>query len=137
MKKANAKLRPDGRWEARAVINGKRQSFYGEKQQDAIKAMRAAQKAADDGIYIEPARYSLSQWLDIWLSEYVQPSCKPLTVSTYRNRITVHIKPALGQIRLQELTPTHIQQFYNDLTRKESLSPKTVKNVHGILHKCL
>ena len=50
MKQANAKLRPDGRWEARAVINGKRQSFYGERQQDAIKAMRAAQKAADDGI---------------------------------------------------------------------------------------
>ena len=73
--------------------------------------MRAAQKAADDGIYLEPARYSLSQWLDLWLSEYVQPSCKPLTVSTYRNRITVHIKPALGQIRLQELTPTQIQQF--------------------------
>ena len=137
MKQANAKLRPDGRWEARAVINGKRQSFYGERQQDAIKAMRAAQKAADDGIYTEPTRFTLAKWLDVWISEYVQPSCKPLTVSTYRNRINVHIKPKLGQIKLSELTPTQIQQFYNKLTRKEELSPKTVKNIHGILHKCL
>ena len=137
MKQANAKLRPDGRWEARAVINGKRQSFYGERQQDAIKAMRAAQKAADDGIYTEPTRFTLAKWLDVWISEYVQPSCKPLTVSTYRNRINVHIKPKLGQIKLSELTPTQIQQFYNNLTRKEELSPKTVKNIHGILHKCL
>lgn len=65
MKQANAKLRPDGRWEARAVINGKRQSFYGERQQDAIKAMRAAQKAADDGIYTEPTRFTLAKWLEI------------------------------------------------------------------------
>lgn len=96
-----------------------------------MKRVKLSQKREREGAPLSPVL------CDIWLSEYVQPSCKPLTVSTYRNRITVHIKPALGQIRLQELTPTQIQQFYNDLTRKEGLSPKTIKNIHGILHKCL
>ena len=133
----SVRQRPDGRWEARAVINGKRRSFYGDKQGDVLKAMRAAQKAADDGAYIEPTRLTVSGWLDTWLNEYVQPSCKPLTLSTYTSRVNTHIKPSLGKLRLSELNATHIQTLYNDLTRREGLAPKTIKNVHGILHKAL
>ena len=142
-KKINAKgsgcpyKRKDGRWEARATINGKRRSFYGDKQSDVLRAMRAALAAADDGIYFEPSRLRVGQWLETWLDEYVQPSCKPLTLATYRSRARTHIIPALGNIKLTELNATHIQAFYNDLTRREGLSPKTVKNIHGILHKCL
>ena len=43
--------RPDGRWEARCYINGKRHSFYGDRQNDVVKRMREAMKMQDDGIY--------------------------------------------------------------------------------------
>jgi len=143
MKTRNAKgngsvrQRSDGTWEARCSINGRRKSFYGEKQSDVIKAMRAAQKSADDGTYFEPSKLSLSQWLDLWLAEYIAPSAKPLTLSTYKSRIDTHIKPALGKIKLTSLNSTQIQAFYNGLLRDKELSPKTIKNVHGILHKAL
>ena len=142
-KKINAKnngsvrQRDNGTWEARCVINGKRVSFYGAKQSDALKAMRAAQKAADDGTYFEPSRLTVAEWLTTWLSEYVAPSCKPLTLSTYQSRADTHILPALGKIKLTALNATQIQTFYNDLQREQGLSPKTIKNVHGILHKAL
>lgn len=143
MKNRNAKgngsvrQRENGTWEARCIIDGKRKSFYGEKQGDVLKAMRAAQKAADDGVYFEPARVTLSKWLDMWLEEYVRPSVKPLTYSTYKSRIDTHIKDAIGRIKLTSLNATHIQSFYNDLLRVKELQPKTIKNVHGILHKAL
>lgn len=143
MKTRNAKgngsvrQRENGSWEGRCIINGKRRSFYGEKQGDVLKAMRTAQKAADDGVYFEPTRVTVAAWLDTWLEEYVKPSAKPLTLSTYRSRVETHIKPALGRIKLTALNATQIQRFYNDLTRVQELSPKTVKNVHGILHKAL
>lgn len=143
MKQRNAKgngsvrQRPDGTWEARCTIDGKRRSFYGERQADALKAMRAAQKSGDDGTYFEPKKVQLSQWLDLWLEEYIKPSSKPLTYTTYQSRIETHIKPALGRIKLTALNATHIQSFYNDLLRNKQLSPKTIKNVHGILHKAL
>ncbi len=142
-KKINAKntgtvrQRPDGRWEARATVGGKRRSFYGDKQSDVVKAMRAALKASDDGMYFEPTRITVSEWLDIWLKEYAAPSLKTLSLSTYDSRIRTHIKPALGKLKLSELNATHIQTLYNNLTRREGLSPKTVKNVHGILHKAI
>lgn len=142
-KKINAKnsgtvrQRPDGRWEARATVGGKRRSFYGDKQSDVVKAMRAALKASDDGAYFEPTRLTVGEWLDTWLKEYAAQSLKTLSLSTYESRIRTHIKPALGKLKLSELNATHIQTLYNNLTRREGLSPKTVKNVHGILHKAL
>ena len=143
MKTRNAKgngsirQRENGTWEGRCTINGKRKSFYGERQSDVLKAMRAAQKAVDDGVFFEPTKVDLAGWLDHWLSEYVMPSAKPLTLATYKSRVETHIKPALGRVKLTQLNATQIQAFYNDLLRVHELSPKTIKNIHGILHKAL
>ena len=143
MKTRNAKgngsvrQRENGSWEGRCIINGKRRSFYGDRQSDVLKAMRTAQKAVDDGVYFEPTRVTLGAWLDTWLEEYVKPSAKPLTLATYKSRVETHIKPVLGKIKLTALNATQIQAFYNDLLRVQELSPKTIKNVHGILHKAL
>lgn len=143
MKNRNAKgggsvrQREDGKWEARCTINGKSKSFYGKRQADALKAMRAALSASDEGTYCEPKKFTLSQWLDIWLNEYVQPSVKPLTYAAYRSKVETHIKPSLGNIKMALLNPTQVQTFYNDLLRKKKLSKKTIKDVHGILHKAI
>ena len=143
MKNRNAKgggsvrQREDGKWEARCTINGKSKSFYGKRQSDALKAMRAALAASDEGTYCEPKKFTVSQWLDIWLNEYVQPSVKPLTYAAYRSKVETHIKPSLGDIKMALLNPTQVQTFYNDLLRKKKLSKKTIKDVHGILHKAI
>lgn len=93
--------RPDGRWEARVTVGndpgtGKpiRRSIYGNTQKEVLTAMRYAQKAIDDGLYIEPTRLTLAQWLDIWQSDYLL-SQKYGTVKTYKAQIATHIKPAL------------------------------------------
>lgn len=129
--------RADGTFEGRTTINGERKSFYGEKQSDVVRAMRAAKKAADDGTYFEPTRFTVAKWLEIWINEYVTSSVKPLTLAAYKSQIRTNITPVLGKIKLSVLNATQIQKFYNDLTRVNGLSAKTVKNVHGILHKAL
>lgn len=51
--------------------------------------------------------------------------------------------PRLGETRLQALTPDQLNAFYGELLRvgrrdgKSGLSPKTVHNVHVMLHKAL
>ena len=133
----SVRQRTDGKWEARCTINGKRCSFYGDKQSDVLKAMRQAQKNDDDGIYFEPTRLTYGQWLDTWLEEYVKVSNKPLTYETYKQRIESQIKPRLAKIKLTALNPTHLQSFYNYLYHDAKLQPKTIKNIHGIIHKSL
>lgn len=143
MKSRNAKgggsvrQRDDGTWEARCTINGKRRSFYGTKQSEVVKAMRSALSAADNGTFVEPSKMTVEQWMTTWLEEYVQGSVKPLTYAAYKTSVNTHIIPALGKIKASSLNTTQVQVFYNDLKRKKQLSAKTIKNIHGILHKAL
>src|SRR5947209_3638142 len=64
----------------------------------------------------------------------MQANCPPN--KGYRTYLDNHILPALGHIPLQKLTPQRVQAFYAS-KEKEGLSPKTVGNMHGLLHKAL
>lgn len=133
----SVRKRSDGRWEARCVIDGKRRSFYGKKHADVVKAMREAQKTAEElgTVALAAMKWTLGEWLHTWLAEYVEPACKPLTYATYKSRAATHILPALGRVPLRTVTTAQVQRFYNELLRSGKLQPKTIRNVHGILHE--
>ena len=97
--------------------------------------LKAAMAALDAGTYKAPCKMTVAQWLDIWVAEYLN-SVKPLTKHNYNKQVQKHLKPALGAARLETLDTHTIQRFYNSLIAS-GLSPKTVKNVHGILHCAL
>lgn len=110
-----------------------RRSVYAPTQREARRKMTEAIAALDRGIYRDPCRMTLGQWPDIWTAEYLN-SIKPRTLEAYLSIIKTHIRPGLGAVRLEQLNAHTIQKFYNSL---DGLSPKTVKNVHGVLHKAL
>ena len=139
--------RADGIWEGRYTVGrdpgtGKQiqKSVYAKTQKEVRKKLQQATTAIDDGMYIEPSKMTVKQWLDIWYKEYTG-QLKPRTRTEYKAQIDNHISTALGAVKLQALNAHIIQSFYNKLHHgtkdKKGLSPKTVKNVHGILHRAL
>jgi len=139
--------RSDGRWEARYTIGkdpgtGKqvRRSVYGKTQDEVRRKLKAATQAVDEGTYTEPSKLSLSAWLDIWVSEYLE-GVKPRTADSYKSTCNNHLKPKLGAMKLDNLQSHTIQEFYNRLYRGDGdaplLSAKTLKNIHGVLHRAL
>ncbi|MDR2729135.1 MAG: site-specific integrase [Chitinispirillales bacterium] len=139
--------RPDGRWEARLVIGhdsgtGKqiRKSFYFKTQKEARQKLQSTAVEIDNGAYTEPSKMTIAQWLDLWIETYLG-NVKPLTVTSYTSQININIKPNIGAIKLTALTAPDVQAFYNKLEsgtdEKKPLSPKTIKNIHGVLHKAL
>lgn len=134
--------RPDGTWEARYTIGrdpgtGKqrRKSVYGKTQKEVRQKLAQAVAALDSGTYFEPSNMLLSRWVEIWLAEYMGDK-KYGTVKHYIAQCKTHIVPSLGAVKLSALTPPQIQSFYNSLQR-DGLAAKSVRNVHGILTKCL
>ena len=159
--------RADGTWEARYTVGrdpgtGKqiRKSVYGKTQKEARQKLSQAIAAIDNNDYFEPSKMELGKWLDIWIREYTGDK-KYLTVKHYTATVENHIKPALGSVKLSQLMPHTIQKFYNAMlsngqkvpkrdtdgkiikkdrqTVYESapMSPKTVRNIHGVLTKAL
>lgn len=134
-------------WEARYTAGydpgtGKQiqRSITGKTQKEVAKKLKEATTAIDSGTYTAPNKMTVGEWLDIWSAEYLG-SVKPRTVDSYKATVKVHLKPGLGAIKLESLAPHTIQNFYNSLSSatkdRAPLSPKSVKNVHGILHKAL
>ena len=82
----------------------------------------------------------VADWLDIWTEEFLC-AVKPRTVQKYRSIIENHLKPGLGEYLLNELDGLTIQRFYNDQVQGRNgwraISPKTLKDLHGILHEAL
>lgn len=134
-------------WEARITVGydpgtGKQiqRSFSGKTQKEVREKLQAAAVELNNGSYKAPCRLTVGQWMDIWAATYLN-GVKPRTVEAYCCQIKNHIRPVLGAVRLDALTAHTIQQFYNSMGQpskgKPPLSGKSIRNVHGILHKCL
>lgn len=136
--------RTDGRWEAKAPLGidpgsgkTKYKYFYARTEEEAARWLRKTTAAIDEGVYTEPSKLTLGGWLDIWLEEYTA-HLKESTRSLYKLRVDKTIKPALGALKLKSVTTVAIQKFYNELQKGEKpLAPKSVRNIHGVLHKAL
>ncbi len=134
-------------WEARYTAGydpgtGKQiqKSITGKTQKEVAQKLKAVTTSIDEGTYIAPNKQTVAQWLETWQAEYFG-AVKPSTVSSYQATIRNHIVPGIGSLRLEDLKTQDIQEFYNSRLKgdgtREPLSPKTVKNIHGVLHKAL
>ena len=135
-------------WEARVTvghdpITGKQvqRSITGKTQKEVAQKMREMAVEVDQGTYQAPSKMTLGDWLETWKKEYTG-DVKPSTVYLYSRNIDQYIIPWLGAVKLAELTPLQVQTLYNRLLKPDQkevrpLSAKTVRNVHGVLHKAL
>lgn len=139
--------RKDGTWEGRYTTGrdpgtGKQiqKSVYGKTQAEVRKKLKQITAAIDEGTYSEPSKMTVGQWLDTWHSEYLG-SVKQATVAHYKSHIETNLKPHIGAVRLDTLKPHQVQALYNKLLRSDTnpngLSAKTIKNLHGVLHKAM
>ena len=141
--------RKDGRWCA-VLTTGydennkqKRQFFYGKIRQSVADKLNKTINDITNGLYVEPNKVTVAEWLKVWLMEYKKPSVRSTTYESYEYLNRVHIKPSIGHFYLKDLRPEHLQKLYNDKVYKEGsdkksrISARTVKNMHNVIHAAL
>jgi integrase len=103
---------------------------------EAQRWLRGQLAQLDRGTFAEPSKLTVEQYLqDEWLPA-LGGTVRPVTFERHRTNCTVHLIPALGQIKLQALGPGHVVGLHNRL-REAGLRPNTVRAIHNTLSRAL
>ena len=108
------------------------------RRKDAERALTEILGRLESGAYVEPAKLTYAEYLRRrWLPAR-EPSLRPTTYDGYARNVERHIIPALGAVRLQQLTPDALTAFYADRLRApgrngKPLSARTVRYLHSIV----
>lgn len=116
----------------------------------ARTAMIAMKTDRARGSFVDPraGRITLSEWIDVFWPGY-ELTLKPSSQRSEGARVRTHIRPLLGKYRLDQLDALVMQDFVRALIegepdperpgrwKRRPQSEKSVRNVHGVLHKVL
>ena len=97
--------------------NGKRLRdtaiFHGTKGKAEEEMVSLLRKIAT-GTYVANSRMTVAEYLKHWLSAYAKPSVGERSYERYEGIVNQHLIPGLGQRKLKDLRPLHIQAYYAD-----------------------
>lgn len=140
--------RKDGRWVACLRVHepsGKVRKIYRYRRTrtEARTALRELLRKQEDGHDLTQGNPTLAAFLERWLTDSAQPSVRPKTHQGYRSIVEHRIVPRIGGVKLSQLTPAVVQNFYVNLAtepldgRASGLSSHSCVNTHRVLRKAL
>lgn len=111
-------------------------------KKEAEKYLNEQLNAINKGSYFEPKNMIFGEYLDFWLENYAIPNTSARTVEGYSYIINQHVKPALGSIKISDLQPLHLQEYYSMKLKTgkidgSGLSAQSVKHQHRLISKAL
>lgn len=87
------------------------------------------------GLAFDSKNLSLAEYLDRWL-DTIRGTLAPNTVRRHEELTRIHIRPAIGKVKLAKLDPLQVQSLYRS-NLDEGLSAATVVKIHSTLSKSL
>ena len=151
----NIRKRKDGRWEGRYTagrdpVTGKAivKSVLGKTQAEVKEKLKKAIAESEQLDVRRAGMYTVGEWMDLWYEVYAKPRIRESTAVYYKMFIDTHIRPRLGNIKLNQLQTMDVQRLYNELRergriRKEikdkqpGLSVSYIRGMHNMLKSCL
>jgi len=126
--------RKEGRWcGAYYDEEYNRRYVYGKTQLEVKKKLKEKQESGT----IKNKPYTLGSWVFEFLEKYKSNELKITTYNSYMLLYRKHISNSkLGNMKLDSVKATNLQQFYNDKI-KEGYSSKTVRSIEVIINSAL
>lgn len=132
----------------KGIVAGKRVRHVvtAKSKRDLLAKVEALKEKQALGV--TPDAQNVGDWLDYWLARVAPASVRPTTVKGYRSKVELYLKPALGHVKLQDLTPDHVeamQDWMRTLDRARlpgshgtgPLSDTTIRQAHMVLRSAL
>lgn len=128
--------RRDGRYEARAMVNGIKICIYNMNLAQLKKDFEMEKaKVLRDEKNIRP-NLTLKEWFEEWFSQHKSKSLKSeVSRKAYHRKVNNTYIAEIGDRKLETITHMNIQNTTNELVTK--FKPRTVREGLGVLRECL
>lgn len=128
-------------------LNGKRKRYTktvtvpDEKAEKLLPKILAAFEAEiDSGNFKKPTQLTFEAFAREWLEKYAEKNLRKKTYARYKQLLELRIIPAFQKFKLEQITPLHLMEFYDNLKnharldgREGKLSDRTIKHHHRLL----
>jgi integrase len=111
-----------------------RRGFPTKKAAEAAMQLELHQRRSET--YLKKGEETVEDLLDRWLETVIRHKVNPTTVEDYAFTVRKHLKPALGHVPVQALTPATVQRFYSDRLNA-GVGARTVQLCHQRLSQAL
>lgn len=118
-----------------------RKTFYGDtslsdsaQEKDLWGKVNALVYEIENNLYMNESNLTLEEYLNKWHKVYTA-ELQETTKELYKVYIEKHIIPEIGQLKIKQIRPMQLQEFYNK--KLENLSGKTVGKIHSFLNHVL
>lgn len=122
-----------------------RETVKAKNRDAAIKLLGKLIDRIEKGEYIEKSKQTFKAFVEKWLKSYAEKNLAPKTLYRYKQLLDSRILPALGHLKVDQIKPMHLMEFYSNLTedgiredkRKGGLSERTILHHHRLISAIL
>ena len=125
------------RWEARyRDPYGSQRTATFDRKSDAQAFLAAVETDMQRGTWRDPdgGRITFAELAEAWLQ--ANPAKRPTTLARDATVVRVHLLPALGPMRLEQLRPSDVKSVVDGMVQR-GLAPRTVRTNYGVLRAIL
>ena len=115
------------------IINGKKRWVTAKSVQefaDKVSSMVAVQPK-------ETSRHPFADYAWNWFETYSEPNIATVTATTYRRQIKNYLVPAFSGLAVEDITPDHVQQLFNNMSGTKATKEKARMVLSQIMEAAL
>lgn len=128
--------RKDGRYEARASVNGIKVQLYNFNLKQLKVDFEKAKEEAKQGVDKKLSEITLNEWFEEWFVRYKIPKIKETSINPMRTKYRSNYGRLIGDMKVSEIRNMDIQAVINTM-QKEGKATSSMRDALGRVRECL
>lgn len=128
--------RKDGRYEARALINGIKIQLYNFNLKELKVEFEKRKEEARQGEDKKLSNITLDEWFEEWFIRYKVPKIKETSITPMKTKYRANFGRLIGHMKVTEIRNMDIQDVINTMQR-EGRAASSMRDALGRVRECL
>ena len=128
--------RKDGRYEARALINGIKIQLYNFNLKELKAEFEKRKEEAKQGVDKKLSNITLDEWFEEWFTRYKVPKIKETSINPMKTKYRANFGRLIGNMKVADIRNMDIQDVINTMQR-EGKATSSMRDALGRIRECL